>query len=935
VARPVFGGRRAVSRIGQLLAFGTVVLLVSGSLAALGGALVPALDAGSRLLITQSGPTAAAARLEARLSGDPDSQDAEVRDVLADTLRDVRFDIERTVTGTTGAEIDDENLPVLLLADPGIGEVATLTEGAWPAGPGETAIQDAAAAALHLSPGDELTLDGVALSVSGTWRADDPAAARWSGDPAIASGQEGVSFGPLLVDESVIAEHAAVATARWTLLPHPDSLDVARLSATADALDRVDTAFRRLGGGNDVVTLRGELGDSIARATRVTAAASGVLAIPFVLIALAGAIVLLLIGRAVAAGRAGEFLLLRARGASMPALAGAAAREAAFVALLGATAGGGLAVGALWLWLPSAGASAGAWVDAAPLAAGVAAGVAVLATVLATIATASQLRAPVTGRGETGRGAVLASRGPLAIAVVAAGLSLAQFLSLGSPVLVRPDGQVRTDALAVAAPVLVLVAGALIAPVVAGPVVAVAERIARAGRGILPVLPLRQLSRRARSVSAGILVVAIASGAVGLAAVFQLRAEDARIADERASTGADLRIAFSGPGLPASALERIPGVDGALAVLSAPASLGGEPTPLLAADLGALSALPGAPAGLAAAGPPDTSVALPSGTTNLTFAVSASPGAGAAAGGSVQVSAWFADADGAAARQDAGTIPVDGVATELTLDAPADATALLAIELLAPKLPDGAVISVAFGGVRTQSGEELVFRGDTSAVLADAELARLLPAPRGEEPLPVAVGEELAERLQVSAGSTFSFRLSPIASSVPVRVAGVLASIPGRSGSLGIVVDLPGLESFALGAGGAVPATNQLWIDSTDPELAADEVRARLTERARIITPGTLSAAPVLTPALAMFALGVGVTVVLAVLGFAAVASSTGQARRTELAPLRSLGLSAGRIRRARAIELAVSAALAVVLGAAAGLLTALLVVPGLVGVLS
>jgi hypothetical protein len=245
------------------------------------------------------------------------------------------------------------------------------------------------------------------------------------------------------------------------------------------------------------------------------------------------------------------------------------------------------------------------------------------------------------------------------------------------------------------------------------------------------------------------------------------------------------------------------------------------------------------------------------------------------------------------------------------------------------------VISVAFDGVRTQSGEELVFRGDTSAVLADAELARLLPAPPGEDPLPVAVGEELAERLQVSVGSTFSFRLSPIASSVPVRVAGVLASIPGRSGSLGIVVDLPGLESFALGAGGAVPATNQLWIDSTDPEHAADEVRARLTERAGIITPGTLSPAPVLTPALAMFALGVGVTVGLAVLGFAAVASSTGQARRTELAPLRSLGLSAGRIRRARAIELAVSAALAVVLGAAAGLLTALLVVPGLVGALS
>ena len=66
MARPIFGPRRAVSRIGQLLAFAVVVLLVSGALATLGGALVPALDAGSRLLITGSGPTAAAVRLEAR-----------------------------------------------------------------------------------------------------------------------------------------------------------------------------------------------------------------------------------------------------------------------------------------------------------------------------------------------------------------------------------------------------------------------------------------------------------------------------------------------------------------------------------------------------------------------------------------------------------------------------------------------------------------------------------------------------------------------------------------------------------------------------------------------------------------------------------------------------------------------------------------------------
>lgn len=934
MARPVFGPRRAVSRIGQLLAFGAVVMLVSGSLAALGGALAPALDAGSRLLIAASGPTAAAARLEARLASDAETQDAQVRDVTSAALRDVGFDIERTVTGSAGATIGTGTVPVILLADPAITADATLTEGAWPAGPGETAIQDAAAAALHLSPGDTLTLDGAILTVSGLWRAEDPAAPRWSGDPAIASGRDGVSVGPLVVDEGVIAEHAAVATVCWTLLPHPDSLSLARLAATADALDRVDTEFRRLGGGNDAVSLRGELGDSIARATRVTAAASGVLAIPFVLITLAGAIVLLLIGRSVAAGRAGEFLLLRARGASMPALTAAAAFEAGVAAMSGGVLGGGLAIAVLRLWLPSAGAPDTAWLRAVPLAAGAAAGVALLAIVLATGATVTQLRAPVAGRAESGRGAVLASLGPLGIALIAAGLSLAQFLALGAPVVVRPDGQVRTDALAVSAPVLVLLAGALIAPVVAGPVVAAAERIARAGRGILPVLPLRQLSRRARSMSAGILVVAIASGAVALAGAFQLGAEDAHAAAERASTGADLRVAFGDAGLPASALAGVPGVDGALAVLSAPASLAGDPTPLLAADVSRLAELPGAPAGLDAARTDETSLALPAGATSLTVSVTATPGAGAPEGATVGVAVWVADADGAARRLDAGVVTADAVEAESAVDLPGDATAVLAVELLAPKLPDGVVLGVALDGLRTDSGDELGFAGDTAAVLADGEQARLFPVVPGDA-LPVAVGTDLAARLQVSQGSTFSFRLSPIASAIPARVAGVLSSIPGQTGSIGLVVDLPALESFALGAGGAVPSTNQLWVTAGDPELAAAEVRARLTERARIVTPGTLSPEPVLAPTLAMFALGVAVTLVLAVLGFAAVAASTGQTRRAELTPLRSLGLSAARIRRARAIELAVSAVFAVVLGASAGLLTALLVVPGLVGVLS
>ena len=88
-----------------------------------------------------------------------------------------------------------------------------------------------------------------------------------------------------------------------------------------------------------------------------------------------------------------------------------------------------------------------------------------------------------------------------------------------------------------------------------------------------------------------------------------------------------------------------------------------------------------------------------------------------------------------------------------------------------------------------------------------------------------------------------------------------------------------------------------------------------------------------LEPATALFAAGAAATLLLAILGFAAVAASIGRQRRVEFTPLRSLGLTAARVRRARAIELVASALLAIVLGAAAGILTAALVVPGLVAV--
>ncbi|MCU1418365.1 MAG: hypothetical protein JWP32_2539, partial [Schumannella sp.] len=896
-----------------------------------------------RELIAQSGPTGSSMRIESRLSGDARQQDDQIRRLYSTALRDVSAEILRTLTVDTDVTIENRPLRVQFTADPGLPDVAELTSGTWPRSVDEAAIQDAAAARLGVSAGDTLTLGTRTLTLTGTWSAPDPAAPRWFGDPAVASGAEGDAVGPVLVDESVLTGLENTPIARWTLLPSPPALGVGALGESADALARLGTEVRRLS-GDDAVTLTGGLDDSIARASRATAVASGVLGLPLVLVFVAGAIVLGLIARAVASGRAAEFVLLRARGASSRALATAAAREAAATALIGATAGGLIALGALHFGLPLVGARA----DVAVLPAlAIPAAIAALAALLGTIATITELRAPVTGRAESGRAAVVASLGPLALAAVIAGLALAQFLSLGSPVVIRSDGTVRTDPVALTAPVLVLLALALAAPAIAGPVVAVAERFARAGRGILPVLPLRQLARRARSVAAGVLVIALATGAIVLAGAFQVGATAARLHADSASTGADLRISLpvrasvepTAPGAGAAVLTGVDGVDGAFAVLAATASMGADAVPLVAGDVQRLAGAESAPAELAALVPALTAmrggVAVPEGARELTVTAELAPSDDVPAGLDYDVVLWMADADGAALRVPLGTAALTAGVSSVTGPVPDSARNVLAIEFRPPALPPASIVDLTLQGLQTSQGDAIAFAGASTGTLTSSKPERFLPQPGNLDPLPVVVGAGLAERLGLTIGAGLSFRVASVPPPIPATVVGILPSLPGLRDSLGLVLDLPTLEGRAVELGGSVPAANQIWVAAADPDGAVSEVRSALTVRSEIVSPGTLSSGPVLDPTIQLVGFGVAVTGMLAILGFAAVAASIGQRRRVELTPLRSLGLSAARVRGARAIELATAAVLAALLGAAAGMLTAALVVPGLTKVLA
>ncbi|MEO5921282.1 MAG: FtsX-like permease family protein [Pseudolysinimonas sp.] len=943
MARPAFSGRRALSRIGQLLAFAGVVMLVAGFLAFLGGAAAPVLDAGARRLVDGAGATGSTVRIQTRLTDDADDQDAGVQQAIEVALRGLPATVHRSVLAESApAEVDDEPVRVQALADPDLPGAAQLTAGEWPDAVDEGALQAAAAGSMGVGIGDEVVVGDLPVTIVGTWVANDPAADRWFGDPAVGSGSDGDAKGPLLVDESVLApldEHPFV---RWTIVPEPSAIQLSTLGTWADALARLDAEVRRLPTTNSSLDVLGTLPATLARTSRSTSVAAGILGLPLVLLVVAGGVVLGLIARAIASGRRVEFALLRARGASLRALTGAAAREAAVAALVGGLVGTAAAVAVLMLGIPVPIPGA-ASVTVVVLSAAVAAAVVLLAIALATIVTVVELRAPVTGRAESGRAALLASLGPLVLAAVAAGLALAQFVALGGPIVVRADDTVRTDPLALAAPMAVLVAAALAAPVVIGPLSLIAERIARGSRGILPVLPLRQLARRARSVAAGVLVIALATGAVVLVGAFQLSAQDAAARAERAATGADLRLQYAvratvGEGFPAASaadVAGITGIDDSFAVLAQVSSLGQDAIPLVAADPGRLATLTGIDPAFAALTGDLTSaravVPLPEGADELTVTGSLSPAGDVPETTEIDIVAWLTDADGSALFARLGSVPAS-IAGPVSVSGPLPegATGILALAFSpAPTLPPGASIGVHLDGLSTPSGD-VEWTG--SREIGVSEPQRILP-PVPDGGLPVVLSRELSDRLGAEVGVQLGMRVGGVPAQIVLRVAGVLDRLPGLAGPLGMVTDLQSLETAALAVSGSVPAANELWLTAPDPDAALTGLRESLTVRASIVTPSTVSTRPVLEPAIALFAAGAAATVVLAILGFAAVAAAIGRQRRIEFTPLRSLGLTPARVRRARAIELVASALLAIALGVGAGILTAVLVVPGLVAV--
>ncbi|QTX03918.1 hypothetical protein [Agromyces archimandritae] len=582
MSEPRPGLARAQAHAGVFAAFAVVALVVTALSGAVLGALGPSGAAAVRESFANAAPADRAARWQIRAAEDAAGQAEAAAAILDERLGAVGVPWRREVT-TSAVRVDDANEAVFL-ADAAFADRARLESGSWPAPGGgsgeiEAAVHAGALEALGVTVGEVLhPAEGPAIRIVGAWMPLDAADPVWFGDPLAATGASGTLAGPFLVAEDALAAVPAGAYARWTALPETERLAPADLAGIREAVDSVEALFRADPAvGTDGVTATGGLSAELAALGRATAAVGALAPVPVLLLAVAGALAVQRLTALLLESRERETLLLRARGASAGWFTAHALAEALLVAVPAAAAGGGLAAAFLAL----------AGGDAAVLPSVAAATVAGCAAIVAA-ATWIDARRPAVRDGGAASGRV--RRGLAAgIAVVLAvltGLAFLRFARTGSPV--GPGGTI--DPLAVAAPVLGLLTASVAAVLLLPPAAAALAGRASRRDGLLPVLPLRQLSRRASLHRAAVLLTVLATGGTVLAASVAGTWAGLDRADTLLQTGGEVRVdllgdpGYAGEDEPADPLAGREDADRVARALVAPARAGSLPLVFVAAD---------------------------------------------------------------------------------------------------------------------------------------------------------------------------------------------------------------------------------------------------------------------------------------------------------------------------------------------------------------
>ncbi|MDT0157428.1 hypothetical protein Q9R19_07315 [Microbacterium sp. ARD32] len=565
-----FTVRRARQHVGRLSLIALLVALLVAGIGGLDAVAGRLLASGATLMFTDAEPQARTILVTATVAPDSAAQDETIRDSITTAFAGTDVVVSRRTSAAVDLTTSDgPEVELTMLHDDRLQRLATLTAGDWPASATQIALPAAAADRLGAAVGDPVLLtDGAELTLVGIWTPEDPLDPAWLGDPSVVSGQSDRAIGPAIAVDAALTRFADAITATWEIAPV--AATPAAVPALQHAIDSLRTVPNTIDPYHQYSTeVSGGLGDILRRVSVAISSVRGLLAVPLLILALLGALVLGVVQHTLTDARTQELALLRARGASARRLALLASGESAAVAAVGAI----IALIVLVL--------AGGMTPTAPLTAAAAVVFVAAASALFTLRRAGgadSIRAEAQ-RSDAGLRTLPTLLLPAGIAVVLAALSCWQLFAAGG---VSSD-EGRPDPLASVAPALLLVAACSLVPILAAPLAAIGERLLRRTRGIAPILPLRQIARRMGGVAVAILCLALASASAAVAITAPAEARAAERHSRSALLGSDVRlISDTGLDVRAEDVEAWDGVTGAAEVLRTTLTIGSDNGTILA-----------------------------------------------------------------------------------------------------------------------------------------------------------------------------------------------------------------------------------------------------------------------------------------------------------------------------------------------------------------
>jgi hypothetical protein len=449
----------------------------------------------------------------------------------------------------------------------GIEDHAHLTAGNWPDGsaaPVQTAVSEVTADQLRIDIGDVMAMVDprdenrqVELELAGIFQIEDTNDRYWLDDALVLDGVVETrgfrTFGPFILDESALSATTPREIATWRALPDFDTLEIDEASGVrgrvasifgsvnADLAIADESGFRF-----SQFTVHTELDRLLSGTERsLTVTRSSVLALLLQLAILAGYALALTSGLLVET-RSTETALLRARGASPGQVVAVAGLEGLLLTVPAALATPWLAAMTVEA-LVSFGPLAPIGLDVAPEVIPESRVIVLFAAVAAIVALvwpAWRSTRTLSGSSRRREGArSKTQRAGVDFAFLAlAALAFWQLTSLGPQVSSTIRGRFGIDPILIAAPTLGLLAGSVLALRVVPFLARLAERVASAGRSVVPALSAWQVARRplryARA--ALLLIMAVAIGV--FAASYSSTWLDSQRDQADFQVGADLRV---------------------------------------------------------------------------------------------------------------------------------------------------------------------------------------------------------------------------------------------------------------------------------------------------------------------------------------------------------------------------------------------------------